>query len=48
MEQYFGIRHNRKTFYKMDRHWLGLKEEVEHPVMKFAQECYSFDYYLLF
>ncbi len=48
MEQYFGIRHNRKTFYKMARHWLGLKEEVEHSVMKFAQECYSFDYDLLF
>ena len=48
LEQYFGIHHNRKTYYKLAPGWIGLKDEVEEVVMAFAKECYSFNYELLF
>lgn len=48
LEQYFGIRHNRKAYYKLAPGWIGLKGDVERAVMDFAKECYSFNYELLF
>ena len=48
MERYFGVYHNRKTFYKMAPMWIDLKEEIEQAVISFAQDCYSFSYDLLF
>ena len=48
LEQYFGIHHNRKTYYKLAPEWIGLKDEIERVVMNFAKECYSFNYELLF
>lgn len=48
LEQYFGIRHNRKAYYKLAPGWIGLKDDLERAVMDFAKECYSFNYELLF
>lgn len=48
MEQYFGIHHNRKTYYKMAPGWIELKDEVERAVMSFAKKWYSFNYELIF
>jgi len=48
LEQYFGIHHNRKTYYKLAPGWIRLKDEVEEVVMAFTKECYSFNYELLF
>ncbi len=48
LEQYFGIHHNRTTFYKMAPHWIGFKEEIEKSVLNFVRGCYCFDYDLLF
>jgi transposase len=46
--QYFGIYHSRKTYYRVAPAWGEWKDEVERAVVNFAQECYSFDYDLLF
>ena len=48
LEQFFDIRHNRKTYYKLAPGWIGLKDEVERAVMNFAKECYCFNYEFLF
>jgi hypothetical protein len=48
MGQYFGIHHNRKTYYKMAPGWIELKDEVERAVMSFAKKWYSFNYELIF
>lgn len=48
LEQYFGILHNRKTYYKMAPGWLEWKYEVEEAATNFAKECYCFNYDLLF
>src|SRR5690554_3016605 len=48
IERYFGIHHNRKTYYKMAADWLNTKEFVETQVVNFAKKTYSFDYDLLF
>lgn len=48
LETCFGIKHNRKSFYKSARNWLGLKEEVEQIVIKFLKENYDFNFELLF
>lgn len=48
LEQYFGILHNRKTYYKVAPGWLEWKDEVEEAAVNFAKECYCFNYDLLF
>lgn len=48
IEQYFGISHNRKTYYKMAPNWSSTKDFVEGQVINFAKEFYSFNYDLLF
>lgn len=48
IERYFGIHHNRKTYYKMAPDWLNTKEFVERQVLSFVKKAYSFDYDLLF
>lgn len=48
LEEYFGIHHNRKTFYKMAPDWIGLKQDVESAVLSFAEKSYRFNYDLLF
>ena len=48
LENYFGIIHQRKNYYKIARKWIALKEQVEIKVVDFAKKKYSFNFDLLF
>jgi len=48
LENYFGIKHNRKKFYKIAPDWLNLKEEVENIVVNFAKKRYDFCFDIVF
>ena len=48
MEQFFGISHSRKTYYKIAPKCIDLKEAVEGKVVKFAKEHYDFNFDILF
>lgn len=48
IEQYFGIRHNRKTFYKIAPQCIDLKHAVQRAVLSFAREHYAFSFDMLF
>ena len=49
MEQFFGIKHNRKSYYKIAPECIELKETVrENKVVTFAQEYYSFNFDIVF
>ncbi len=48
LEQFFGIQHSRKTYYKIAPHCIELKELVESKVLQFAKTHYAFDFDLLF
>lgn len=48
LEQYFGIKHRRQTYYESAPKWSGLKERTEGIVMDFAKNNYAFDFDLLF
>lgn len=48
IENYFGIKYRRQSFYESAKEWLGLKEEIEKQTVRFAEKEFSFDYALLF
>lgn len=48
LAQYFGITHQRKSFYKISPEYLMIKESVENKVLHFAKESYGFNFDLLF
>lgn len=48
MEVFFGIKHSRKTYYRIAPQCIGLKEYVENKVVAFAKERYSFDFDIVF
>lgn len=48
LEQFFGIRHIRKTYYKIAPNCINLKSLVEKKVVSFAENHYFFNYDLLF
>ena len=48
LNQYFGVHHNRKTYYKIAPKCINLKETVEQKVVDFAKANYAFSYDLLF
>lgn len=48
LNQYFGINHNRKTFYKIAPKCIEVKETIEQKVVDFAKANYAFSYDLLF
>lgn len=48
LNQYFGISHNRKTFYKIAPQCIEVKETVEQKAVDFAKAYYAFNYDLLF
>jgi transposase len=48
IEQYFGVSHSRKTFYKIAPKCIELKELVEDQILSFAKNHYDFNYDLLF
>ena len=48
LEHYFGIRHIRKSYYKIAPNCINLKSLVEKKVVSFAENHYFFNYDLLF
>lgn len=48
MEQYFGIHHARKTYYKIAPKCIELKKTVEEKVVNFAKAHYAFNFDILF
>ena len=48
LEQYFGINHSRKTFYKIAPKCIELKSLIEDKVLSFVKAQYSFNFDLLF
>ena len=48
IEQFFGICHCRKTYYKIAPNCISLKETVEQKVANFAKIHYSFNFDILF
>lgn len=48
LEQYFGINHSRKTYYKIAPQCLEVKKIVEEKVVNFAKEQYAFNFDILF
>jgi transposase len=48
MEQFFGIEHSRKTYYKIAPNCIELKQTVEQKVIVFAKENYAFQFDIVF
>ncbi len=48
MDQFFGIKHSRKSYYKIAPQCVDLKEKVEMKVVEFAKEHYSFNFDIVF
>lgn len=48
MEQFFGIEHSRKTYYKIAPNCIELKKTVEEKVIAFAKENYAFQFDIVF
>lgn len=48
IEEYFGIRHRRQSYYDFAAQWLSLKAKVESITLAFAKKHYAFQYDLLF
>jgi transposase len=48
MEQFFGITHNRKTYYQIAPKCIELKKSVEQKVITFAKKNYAFQFDIVF
>lgn len=48
MEQFFGVTHSRKTYYKIAPNCIELKQTVEQKVIAFAKENYAFQFDIVF
>lgn len=48
IEEYFGIKHRRQTYYQFASQWLSLKSRVERISVAFARKQYAFEFDLLF
>jgi transposase len=48
IEEYFGIKHRRQSYYKSAPQWLSLKSKAESIALTFAKKHYAFTYDLLF
>ncbi len=48
MEQFFGITHSRKTYYKIAPNCIELKQLVEQQVIAFAKNNYAFQFDIVF
>ena len=48
LEEYFGLKHRRQSFYESAPKWLDLKGKIEKIATDFAKKNYSFNYDLLF
>lgn len=48
LDEYFGIRHRRQSYYEYAPQWLTLKSKAENIALAFARRRYSFNFDLLF
>lgn len=48
MDQFFGIKHSRKTYYNIAPECIPLKGIVESEIINFARSYYAFNYDILF
>ena len=48
LDDYFGIKHRRQSYYESAPKWLDLKSKIETIVTNFAQRNYNFAFDLLF
>lgn len=48
LEEYFGIKHRRQSYYQSAPQWLSLKTKVEAIALRFACKQYAFNFDLLF
>ena len=48
LEEYFGIKHRRQSYYKYAPEWLWLKTKAEHITLAFAKKHYAFNFDLVF
>ena len=48
IEEYFGIKHHRKSYYRSAPQWFSLKSKVEAIALAFAHHHYAFSFDLLF
>ena len=48
LDEYFGIRHRRQSYYEYAPQWLTLKSKAESIALAFAKKHYSFNFDLLF
>lgn len=48
LEQYFGVKYRRQSYYESAPKWLDLKEQTEKIVLKHAKKYYDFKFDLLF
>ena len=48
LNQYFGIRHRRQSYYENAKEWLLLKPKIESITVKFAKKQFDFSYDILF
>lgn len=48
LEEYFGIKHRRQSYYDYASQWLSLKSKIERITLDFAKTHYAFEFDLLF
>jgi transposase len=48
LNEYFGIKHRRQSYYESAPQWLTLKSKAESVAIEFAKKQYSFQFDLLF
>lgn len=48
LDQYFGIKHRRQTYYESALKWLALKSKTEAIAINFAKKNYGFNFDLIF
>jgi len=48
LDEYFGIRHRRQSYYRSSPQWLALKSKTESIALGFARKHYAFNFDLLF
>lgn len=48
LDEYFGIKHRRQSFYKSAKSWLELKSNAEKVIIEFAKKNYEFNFDLVF
>lgn len=48
IEEYFGIKHRRQSYYESASQWLVLKSKIETIAVNFAKKHYAFNFDLIF